>query len=51
MPMGSAWKESTLNGPRPPPPNHRAVAPPLGSMGKILADIAVESWVGKYLSC
>ena len=27
MPMGGAWKESTLNGPR--PPSRRAVAPPL----------------------
>ena len=29
MPMGVAWKEWNSNGPRPPPPNRRAVAPPL----------------------
>ena len=25
MPIGVAWKESTSNGPHPPPPNRRAV--------------------------
>ena len=29
MPMGSAWKESTSNSPRSPPPNRDAVALPL----------------------
>ena len=31
MPMGGAWKESTSKVPRPPPPNRRAVAPPLST--------------------
>ena len=31
MPMDGTWKESTSNGPHPPPPNRRAVAPPLAS--------------------
>ena len=33
MPMGVAWKESTSNGPRAPPPNRRALAPPLHCAG------------------
>ena len=33
MPMVGAWKESTSNDPRPPPPNRRAMAPPLTPTG------------------
>ena len=44
MSMGIAWKESTWNGPRPPPPNRRAVATPLDETSNKQGSVTSSQW-------
>ena len=48
MPMGVAWKESTSNGTRPPPPNRRAVAHPCGAVPVMDLEGKVPPLFGTY---